>query len=238
MPILSAKSFTDRLNALQSDAELVKIKRYFKSETIEHGAADKFIGVKMGDLFTLAKEFEEMPISEIEKLLESNIHELRAGAVSIMDKASRSKKITAPRLKDFYDLYMRRHDRINNWDLVDLGCLHMTGSYLFDKPRKQLYKLAKSKNKWERRTAILSTCYFIRKDDLEDTYKLSEILLYDSEELVQKAIGWMLRFAGDKDKSKLLSFLDNHAANMSRIALRNSIEKFDPKERVYYLKLK
>lgn len=238
MPVLNAKSFTDRLNALQSDAELVKIKRYFKSETSELGTADKFMGVKMGDLFALAKEFEDMPISEIEKLLESNIHELRAGAVSIMDKASRSKKITAARLKDFYDLYMRRHDRINNWDLVDLGCLHMTGSYLFDKPRKRLYTLAKSKNKWERRTAILSTCYFIRKGDLEDTYKLSEILLNDTEDLVQKAIGWMLRFAGDKDKNKLLHFLDNHAANMSRIALRNSIEKFDPKVREYYLKLK
>lgn len=238
MPVLNAKSFTNRLNALQSDAELVKIKRYFKSETAELGAADKIMGVKMGDLFALAKEFEDMPISEIEKLLESNIHELRAGAVSIIDKASRSKKITAARLKDFFDLYMRRHDRINNWDLVDLGCLHMTGSYLFDKPRKRLYALAKSKNKWERRTAILSTCYFIRKGDLEDTYKLSEILLNDTEDLVQKAIGWMLRFAGDKDKSKLLRFLDNHAANMSRIALRNSIEKFDPQEREYYLKLK
>jgi 3-methyladenine DNA glycosylase AlkD len=135
-----------------------------------------------------------MPIAEIEKLLESPVHEIRAGAVSIMDKASRNKKISEYRLKEFFDLYMRRHDRINNWDLCDLGCLHMTGSYLFDKPRNILYRMAKSKNVWERRTAILSTCYFIRQDDLDDTFKIAEILVYDKEDLIHKATGWMLRF--------------------------------------------
>ena len=135
------------------------------------------MGVKMGTLFALAKEFGEMPIEEIEKLLESPIHEVRAGAVSIMDKASRNKKISKERLKDFFDLYMRRHDRINNWDLCDLGCLYMTGSYLYDKSHDILYKLARSKNIWERRTAILSTCYFIRQGDITDTFKIAEILV-------------------------------------------------------------
>jgi 3-methyladenine DNA glycosylase AlkD len=236
--LLSAKKFIERLKLLQSDEELEKIQRYFKSGEGQYGAGDKFMGVKMGQLFSLAKEFEGMPIGEIEKLLESPIHEVRAGAVSIMDKESRSKKITEARRKEFFDLYMKRHDRINNWDLVDLGCLYMTGSYLFDKPRAILYKLAKSKNTWERRTAILSTCYFIRKSDLDDTFKIAEILVNDKEDLVHKATGWMLRFAGDKNQKRLLAFLDKYAATMPRTLLRYSIEKFDKKEKEYYMGLK
>jgi hypothetical protein len=111
---LTAKNFIAQLKTHQSDDELKKIQRYFKSAEGDYGHGDKFMGVKMGTLFALAKEFGEMPIREIEKLLESPIHEVRAGAVSIMDKASRNKKISKDRLKDFFDLYMRRHDRINN----------------------------------------------------------------------------------------------------------------------------
>jgi hypothetical protein len=129
---LTAKNFIAQLKNHQSDAELKKIQRYFKSGEGDYGHGDKFMGVKMGTLFALAKEFGEMPIREIEKLLESPIHEARAGAISIMDKASRNKKVTKERLKDFFDLYMRRHDRVNNWDLCDLGCLYMTGSYLYE----------------------------------------------------------------------------------------------------------
>lgn len=235
---LTAKQFIQDLKLLQSDAELKKIQRYFKTGEGQYGEGDKFMGVKMGELFSLAKANSGMPIGEIEKLLESDIHEVRAGAVSIMDKESRSKGITESRKKEFFDLYMKRHDRINNWDLVDLGCLHMTGSYLFDKSRSILYKLAKSKNLWERRTAILSTCYFIRKGELNDTFKIAEILLKDKEDLLHKATGWMLRFAGDKDRRKLLEFLDKHAATMPRTLLRYSIEKLDPKKREHYLNLK
>src|SRR4030095_5026725 len=128
---LTAKKFIERLKAHQSDDELKKIQRYFKTEEGDYGHGDKFMGVKMGTLFGIAKDFGEMPIEEIEKLLESPIHEIRAGAVSIMDKASRNKKISKDRLEDFFELYMRRHDRINNWDLCDLGCLYMTGNYLY-----------------------------------------------------------------------------------------------------------
>ncbi|WP_316771812.1 DNA alkylation repair protein [Pedobacter frigiditerrae] len=235
---LTAKSFIDILMANQSDEELKKILRYFKSEEGDYGYGDEFIGVKMGFIFELAKKYNQMPIEEIELLLESNIHEARVGGVSIMDKASREKKIDKTRLAEFYHLYMRRHDRINNWDLVDLGCLYMTGLYLFDKPRDVLYQLAKSENIWERRTAILSTCYFIRKNDLKDTYQIAEMLLNDQEDLVHKATGWMLRFAGDKNKLKLITFLDKYAATMPRVLLRNAIEKFDKAEREHYLGLK
>jgi hypothetical protein len=234
----TAKQFIERLKKLQSAEELKKIQRYFKSGKGEYSEGDQFMGIKMGQLFSLAKEFSEMPISEIEQLLESPVHEVRAGAVSIMGKASRSKKITESRRKEFYTLYMKRHDRINNWDLVDLGCLHMTGSYLFDKPRTVLYKLVRSKNMWERRTAILSTCYFIRQGETDDTFKIAEMLLKDKEDLVHKGAGWMLRFAGDKDRSKLLEFLDKYAATMPRTLLRYSIEKLDKKQREYYLSRK
>ena len=235
---LTAKNFTKELEKHQSDKELQKIQRYFKTGENEYGHGDKFIGVKMGQVFAVAKEFGEMPIGEIEKLLESPIHEVRAGAVSLMDKASRDKKISQDRLKEFFELYMRRHDRINNCDLCDLGCLHMTGSYLFDKSRSILYKLAKSKNIWERRTAILSTCYFIRQGELDDTFKIAEVLVRDEEELIHKATGWMLRFAGTKNAKKLISFLDKYAATMPRTLLRYSIEHFNKKDREYYMNLK
>lgn len=236
--LLTAADFINRLQQLQSDKEKEKIQRYFKTGDGQYSSGDVFMGVKMGQLFELAKEFGDMPIDEIEKLLENEIHEVRAGGISIMDKASRSKKITAERLKDFYELYMRRHDRVNNWDLVDLGCLYMTGSYLFDKPRDILYQLAISDNLWKRRTAILSTCYFIRKGDVDDTFKIGELLVNDKEDIVHKATGWMLRFAGAKDKNRLLKFLDKYAPTMPRTLLRSAIEQFNKEEKEYYMKLK
>lgn len=235
---VTAAEFVKRLKTYQSDEELKKIQRYFKSGDGQPGAGDQFLGVRMGQLFALAKEFLQMPPAEIEKLLESPIHEVRAGACSIMDKQARNKKTPESRRQELYDLYLRRHDRINNWDLVDLAAIYVVGGYLADKPRKPLYKLARSKNLWERRTAMLSTAYFIRQGELDDTYQLAELLLSDKEDLVQKAVGWMLRFAGDKDRSRLVRFLDEHAAAMARVALRNTLEKFEKEERNHYLSLK
>ena len=230
---VTAKQFIQRLKALSSPEEREKILRYFKNTD-----GDQFIGVRMGQLFSLCKEFIDMTPDEIEKLLESKIHEVRAGGCSIMDKQARLKKTSPERRKELYDLYLRRHDRINNWDLVDVCAIYVIGGYLFDKPRKVLYKLARSKNMWERRTAIVSTAYFIRQRDLDDTFKIAEILMKDEEDLVHKATGWMLRFAGDKDKPRLLSFLDTHAPTMPRVALRYAIEKLDRKQRDHYLGLK
>ena len=194
----------------------------------------------MGQVFALAKEFIDMPLAEVEKLLESPIHEVRAGACSIMGKQATSKKTPESRRRELYELYLRRHDRINDWDLVDLASYKVVGSYLFDfgKPRKILYRLARSENMWERRTAIVSTLYFIRKGEVDDTFKIAELLLKEKEDLVHKGTGWALRYAGDKDRKGLLKFLDQHAATMPRVALRYSIEKLDKKQREYYLGLK
>ncbi len=235
---INAKHFVKKLDALRSPEELKKIQRYFKSGEGEYGEGDKFIGVRMGQLFALAKEFIEMPPGEIEKLLESPIHEVRAGAMSIMDKQARSKKTPESRRKELYDLYMSRHDRINNWDLVDLGAPFVIGGYLFDKSRAILYKLARSKSMWERRTAIVSTAYFIRQGEIADTFKIAEMLLNDKEDLIHKAAGGWLREAGKQDRPKLLRFLDKHAAIMPRTFLRYAIEHLDKKQREHYMSMK
>lgn len=233
---LTASAFTKRLKAHQSDAELKKIQRYFKDAPSKD---DYFIGVRMGDVFKLGKEFEDMPVGEIEKLMESPIHEVRAGAMSIMGQCAKTGKCPDERLKELYDLYLRRHDRINNWDLVDLAAYYVVGRYLADKPRKILYKLAKSKDRWERRTGILATAHFIMKlKQTDDTFAIAEMLLNDKEDLVHKATGWMLRTAGDVDRDRLLKFLDTHAATMPRVLLRYSIEKLDKKQRDHYLSIK
>lgn len=234
----TAKRFLERLKAHQSDAELQKFTRYFKFEVGKQDKEDYFIGVRMGQVFELAKEFIEMPPDEIEKLLESPIHEARVGACSIMDKQGRSKRTPEARRKELYDLYMRRHDRIMSWDLVDLAAPYAVGGYLFDKPRDILYKLARSKSMVERRTAIVATGYFIRKRDIADTFAIAEILVKDKEDLIHKATGWMLRAAGDHDRAKLQSFLDKHAATMPRVLLRYAIEHLDEKQRAHYLGLK
>ena len=228
---LTADQFIQRLKALCS-AEA--------AESHSHLAADPddvIMGVRMGQVFALAKEFMAMSLGEIETLLNSPIHEARVGAVSIMDFQARKKKSTEQRRKELFDLYIRRHDRINSWDLVDRSAIYVVGGYLYDKPRKILYKLARSKDTWERRTAIVSTAYFIKKSDVDDTFKIAEILLNYDQDLIHNATGWMLRAAGDADRQKLLSFLDQFASTMPRVALRYATEHFDKKQRDHYLNM-
>jgi len=229
---MNADVFLKRLKALRSPA-VAKSHSHLASND-----DDAILGVRMGHVFALAKEFMDMPLDEVETMLESPIHEMRVGAVSIMDFQARSKKTPESRRKELFDLYIRRHDRINTWDLVDRSATYVVGSYLFDKPRKTLYKLAKSKKMPERRTAIVSTLYFIGKGDVEDSFKLAEILLYDKEDLIHKANGWALRFAGDKDRQGLIQFLDQYAATMPRVTLRYATEHFDKKQRKHYLNMK
>jgi 3-methyladenine DNA glycosylase AlkD len=236
---LTAERFLKELTALQSDEELRKIRRYFRFDIKDQDPKDYFIGVRMGSIFALAKQYSDMPVGEIEKLMESPVHEVRAGALSIMGQCAKDKMCSEERLKELYDLYIRRHDRINNWDLVDLAAYYVVGKHLADKPRDVLYKLAISKNMWERRSAIVATAHFILKQkQVDDTFKIAELLVNDKEDLVHKGTGWMLRSAGDVDRKSLLTFLDKHAAAMPRVLLRYSIEKLYKPEREHYLKLK
>lgn len=238
MPEMTAQHFIESLNAHQSDEELRKIQRYFKSGEGDYGAGDTFVGVRMGQVFDLAKEFIDMPPAEIETLLDSPIHEVRAGALSIMAKQAARKKTPESRKQELYDLYLRRHDRVNNWDLVDLGARDVIGLYLLDKPRDILYTLARSENLWERRTAMWATMAFYRVGELDDIYGIAEILLYDEHDLIHKVVGGMLRAAGEMDRPRLEQFLDRHAARMPRVALRYALEHFDKDRRAYYMNLK
>lgn len=235
---LTADEFVARLEAHVSAEELAKVQRYFKAGPGDYGEGDVFVGVRMRDVFALAKEFVEMPIDEIEQLLDSPIHEVRAGALSIMDKAARRRATSAARRKELYELYLRRIDRVDNWDLVDLGAPYVVGGYLFDKPRDVLFDLARSSDLWERRTAMLSTLYFARQRDLDDIYRIAEILLHDDHDLIHKPVGGMLREAGKHDRARLLAFLDVNAAGMPRTALRYAIEHLDEAQRAHYRSLR
>ena len=183
--------------------------------------------VGMGQIFALAKAYMDMPLAEIETLLESSNHLAKVGAVSVMDFQARGRKTSAERRQALFDLYIRRHDRIDTWDLVDRSAIWVVGEHLRDKPRDVLYELARSDRPMERRTAILSTFAFIRRGDLDDAYRIAELLVDDDEDLVHKAVGWMLREAGKRDEPRLLAFLDRHAASMPRVMVRYAIEKLD-----------
>ena len=228
---MTAKLFLSELSAFQSKSQLENIQRYFRDEGVE----TRFLGVPMRNIFLLAKKFAQMPLNEIGKLLEDKFYEARMGAVSIMDFQARDKKTTSEEKKKLFDLYISKHNCINNWDLVDRGAPYVVGGYLSDKPRKILYKLAKSKNVWERRTAIVATYYFIRQNDVEDTFKIAEILVHDKHDLINKAVGSWVREAGKRDKQKLLGFLDKFAPVMPRITLSYSIEKLDRKLKDSYM---
>jgi 3-methyladenine DNA glycosylase AlkD len=194
--------------------------------------------IGMGQVFALAKELIGMPLDEVERLLESDDHLAKVGAVSVMDFQARDRKTTAERKQALFDLYLRRHDRIDTWDLVDRSAIWVVGEHLRDKPRAVLDDLARSERPMERRTAILATFAFIRRDDLDDAYRIAELLVEDPEDLVHKAVGWMLREAGKRDESRLRAFLDRHAPTMPRVMLRYAIEKLDPEVAAHYRGLK
>ncbi|TAL40669.1 MAG: DNA alkylation repair protein [Salinibacterium sp.] len=238
MPSLTAAEFTERMLAVGHPEKVAQYNRYFKTGPGQYGEGDVFIGVGMGPVTALAKEFLGMPVGELETLLESDIHELRAGALTIMNEEARRKKTPDARRQELFKLYLRRHDRINNWDLVDGCCRYVVGAYLADKPRDLLYSLARSDNLWERRTAMVSTWCFIRSGDVDDALAIASLLLNDREDLIHKATGWMLRSVGDVDRPRLIAFLDENAPTMPRTALRYAVEKFPPEERAHYLALK
>lgn len=231
---LSAEAILARLQTMRSDEELKKYQRYFKFGEGEYAHGDTFIGVRMGHVFALAKECVLTPPAEIERLMESDIHEARVAAMSIMAKQYAARKTTPERRQELFDLYLRRHDRVNNWDLVDLAAYYVIGPHLVDRPRDVLYRLAKSDSMWERRTAILATFSFIRRGQLDDAFAIAELLIDDPEDLIHKAVGWMLR-TSDGNRPALNAFLDQHAARMPRVMLRNALEHYAPDERARYL---
>lgn len=219
------KKFVAALKKIAQPSAIKDVTRFFRVDPNADSSDNKFLGVSIGKIFPVAKQFAAMPLDQVEVLLESPYYEVRMGAISIMDFQAREKKITPEQRKALFDLYIRRHDRINNWDLVDRAAPFVVGGYLADKPRKILYKLARSRNPWERRTAIVSTYYFIRAGEVDDTFAIAEILRKDEHDLVQKAVGSWIREAGKKDQERLVQFLYKHSASMPRTMLRYAVEK-------------
>ncbi|MET0975993.1 MAG: DNA alkylation repair protein [Leifsonia sp.] len=229
MSTQTAEAFIAELDELRDPAELAKILRYFTP-----GPDEEFIGARMGSIFTLSKRYLDLPVGELERLLESPVHEVRVGACSIMGKSAAAKRTSVERREELYELYLRRSDRIDNWDLVDLAARDVLGGWLADRPRDPLYVLARSGFWPDRRSALLATAWFIRAGDVTDALAISEIVLDDEEPLVTKAAGWMLRYAGDADRAALVSFLDEHAATMQRVMLGNALEHFSADEKAHY----
>lgn len=223
-----------RAVASRSNEDLAVLARFFKTGTGQYAEGDIFIGVTVSATRKICKKYHEMNVAEIEKALDNPVHEVRLAAVILM--ANQTKKGSEALKKALYDLYLRRSDRINNWDIVDASCRDVVGEYLMDKSREPLYKLAKSGNLWERRIAMVSTWAFIRAGQDDDVYKIAALLLSDTHDLIHKAVGWMLREAGKRvSRSHLRAFLDVHAKTMPRTALRYAIEHFDPATRQAYM---
>jgi 3-methyladenine DNA glycosylase AlkD len=225
---VTADAFLAGLHAVATDEQRLAYRRYFPGD-------NSFIGVPMRDVFALAKDAIAMPADEIERLLDSPIHEARAGACSLMGKAATHRGVTPERHRELYDLYLRRHDRIDAWDLVDLAAHQVLGTWLLDRPREPLYRLAKSDFWPERRSAIVATAAFIKRGEVEETFAITRLLLDEPHELVHKGAGWMLRYAGEADRPALQSFLDDVASRMPRTILRAAVEKLDADERKRYL---
>jgi 3-methyladenine DNA glycosylase AlkD len=227
---LTAARYIEALKRHRSSAEAQRLARHLAS-----GSKDAFLGVRMGRVFAISKEFKDLPPGEIAKLLKSRFHEVRAGGLKIMALQAASRRTEEHRRKELFELYLSRSDRIDNWDLVDVAAPDVIGRYLLDKPRTVLTKLARSPDPWERRTAIVSTLFLIRRGEVEETFRIARILVREGHELVQKATGGVLREAGKRDRPRLVEFLDRHASAMSRVALRDATERLDQRQRSKFL---
>ncbi len=211
------------------------VARFFKTGPGQYGEGDMFVGLTVPMSRVIAKNYKDLSLADIKKLLASKIHEERLIALLIL--TSRFSSSSPAQQKSIVDLYLNNTKNINNWDLVDLSASHIIGNYLQGKSIALLKKFALSPNLWERRIAIISTFTFIKKGDYKPTLTISTLLLNDTHDLIHKAVGWMLREVGKRaSKEALCGFLNDHAKTMPRTMLRYAIEHFNPKEKFYYMK--
>ncbi|MFK7855361.1 MAG: DNA alkylation repair protein [Granulosicoccus sp.] len=207
--------------------------RFFKTNSGEYAEGDVFLGIRVPVLRGLVKTFSGAPLNELVTVLRSRFHEERLFALFVL--VFQYERADATMQQKLVDTYLKNTRYINNWDLVDSSAYKILGPYLFDKNREVLVTLATSTCMWERRIAIISTLYFIKNEQYEDTLKIARVLLQDEQDLIHKAVGWMLREVGNKDKAIEESFLKTHYSTMPRTMLRYAIEKFSKQERQAYL---
>lgn len=208
--------------------------RFFKTGPGEYGEGDVFLGIKVPDLRKLAKQYQAISLTEVRGLLRSPIHEERLLALLMLVHAYSEADGSAK--KKIFELYLKNTRFINNWDLVDLSAGHIVGAFLADKDRSLLLDLARSSDLWERRISVLATSHYIKHGDLSQTLKIAEVLLADEEDLIHKAVGWMLREVGKRDEKAEEAFLKRHYKAMPRTMLRYAIERFPEGRRQRYLK--
>lgn len=234
---MSLEHLKNDLQALGSPQKAAFLSRYFKTENGQYGAGDQFLGITMPEIRATATKYSTLSINEWEELLHSPFHEFRMAAlIGLVKRFQKSQKDTETQ-QTIFELYLNNLEYINNWDLVDVSCRDIVGAYLFYKDRSILYELAHRNHLWAQRVAIISTSYFIARNQFSDTLQLSELLLSHKHDLIHKAVGWMLREIGKRDELVLEEFLDTHVKQMPRTALRYAIERFPESKRKYYLTL-
>ena len=229
------KSLLYELNDLSSPEKAKHSLRFFKTEKGGYGYGDVFRGIIVPKLRLLSKKYKTLKLVDIENILNSKYHEDRLLGLFIMVLQFQNKKADFKIQESIYKLYLKNIKAVNNWDLVDISAYHIIGAYLNDKNKDTLYNFAYSENLWKRRIAMISCFYYIKNNDFTDALKIAEILLYDKEDLIQKAVGWMLREIGKRDKYLEQNFLDKYHKTMPRTMLRYSIEKFSKEERAHYM---
>lgn len=221
-----------RLRGLADAAMAEHAQRFFKTGKGQYGYGDKFLGIRVPVVRQQVKALGPMPLSEYSKLLHSGYHEERLFAllsmVRVFERSDEDARTAV------YVVYLHYTAHINNWDLVDCSAPNIVGAYLADRDKRPLYALAASESLWERRIAMLATLTFIRRNQFDDALKIARLLRDDTEDLIHKAVGWMLREIGKRDRAAEKKFLDTHAAQMPRTMLRYAIEKFSDAQRRYY----
>ncbi len=222
------------LEALSNPGAALLAQRFFKTGPGEYGEGDLFRGIRVPVLRKLSRTLDATPLPKVVRLLASPFHEDRLLALLMLMR--RFGKGDEAMKEQIYTLYLANTRFINNWDLVDVSAEHIVGSFLLHRPRKPLYLLAGSEVLWERRIAITATFHFIRRGEFHDTLALAEKMLQDTQELIHKAVGWMLREVGKRDQAVLEDFLLQHYRRMPRVMLRYAIERFPEERRQHYLK--
>ena len=223
----------DELNKSRDPRRAKNLSWFFKTGKEEYGEGDQFLGITVPRLREISKKYQNLDLKDLQKLLDSKIHEQRLSALMIL--RFQYGKVDLKTKTEIVKFYLKNTKKINNWDLVDLSCHYILGNWLLDKDRRILYKLARSKNLWEKRIAVISTFAFIREKQFSDTIKISGILMNDKHDLIHKAVGWALREIGKKDKETEIKFLNKYYKAMPRTMLRYAIEKFSDSERKFYL---
>jgi len=232
--LLKAETIRGRLEAMGDPERAAVFRRFFKTGPGEYGEGDRFVGLCVPEIRRLAREYRVLPFPEVARLLRDSIHEARLLALHILIGAY-AKGDDALRER-IYGLYLRNIQFINNWDLVDASAEHIVGLHLRDRSRAPLYALAVSDLLWDRRIAVMATFHYIKRGEFAETMGIAERLLADREDLIHKAVGWMLREIGKRDRSAEEGFLRDHYRNMPRTMLRYAIEKFPEPLRQAYLR--